>query len=138
MILLYQKLIMLINLQVVFHKSCFMKQNWCLQRVEWNSIFVLQQYKNIVILLNPSRPDVIFYTYTPRGGEFSPPLVKWCFAIENLHFSSCGEILQNFSMISRSNTKLKPNFKEFLEFLAWDLVKFQLTLKLSFMHLIYF
>ena len=25
---------------------------------------------------NPSGPDLIFYTYPPRGGEKSPPLVK--------------------------------------------------------------
>ena len=42
---------------------------------------------------NPSGPDLIFYTYPPRGGEKSPPLVKWCFATEKPHFSSFGEIM---------------------------------------------
>ena len=65
----------------------------------------------IKVAVNPSGPDVIFYTYPPRGGEFSPPLVKWCFTTEKLRFFSCGEILQNFSMISMSYIKLKPNFQ---------------------------
>ena len=67
---------------------------------------------------NPSDPDVIFYTYPPRGGENSPPLVKWCFSIEKHLFLSYGEISQNFGINLRSNAKLRPKYKRFSKHLA--------------------
>ena len=66
-----------------------------------NLVLEMKQYQSYIIAyyvgfrkirLNPSEPDVIFYTYPLRGGVITPPLVKSLFTIENHVFCSCGEI----------------------------------------------
>ena len=64
-------------------------------------------------LVNPSDPNVIFYTYSPRGGVITPPLVKSLFPIEKHVFSSCHEILQTLGHTSSYITKFFPNFDEY-------------------------
>ena len=60
------------------------------------------------IKINPSDPDVFFYTYPRRGGVITPPLVKSLFAIEEHVFSSCGEIWLKSSSFLMCITTLKP------------------------------
>ena len=88
-------------------------------------------------MLNPSDPNVIFYTYPPRGGEISPPLVKSLFHFQKHVFSSCGVILLKISHILRFITKMKPNLNEFYWFVYIILLRFEVFYNLAYTQVIY-
>ena len=70
-------------------------------------------FDTVLDTINPSDPNVIFFTYPPRGGVITPPLVKSLFPIEKHVLFSCYEILQRLGYTSRYITKFFPNFDEY-------------------------
>ena len=67
----------------------------------------------LLSLINPSDPDIIFYTCPPRGGVITPPLVKSIFHIDMHIFLHVVKFCNNYALLSGILPKFPPILMNF-------------------------